>query len=89
MNGAADAGIIIRSKEKAMDMMQFIQTIVAIVGMVSIATVSLRYVSDRPKREEVNQMIDRALDAVNAKIDHVQADVAYIRTWIDDNKKRK
>jgi hypothetical protein len=75
-----------RLKGKAMETMQFIQQLIAIVSLVSLAAISLRYVSDRPKREEVNQMIDRALDAVNAKIDHVQTDVAYIRKWIDDNK---
>lgn len=61
-------------------------SIVAIVmGFIKM----LQFVSDRPKREEVHQIVDRSLEAVNQKVQSIKDNVDYIRTWIDNTKKRK
>ena len=56
-----------------------------VVGGIKVTS----FVSERPTREEVSTMIDTKLEAVNAMLKRMEDDIAYIRKWIDDTKKRK
>lgn len=60
-----------------------------IMAFLTLALKSLSYVSDRPNRKEVTEMIDTKLKAVEQSIGQVKSDVKYIRDWIDHSKKRK
>ncbi|MBW7888391.1 MAG: hypothetical protein H3C35_08535 [Bacteroidetes bacterium] len=64
-----------------------ITQIVSLGVLVSALAIIFSSIYDRPKRKEVQEMIDGKLEAVNQKIIHVAEDVKFIRSSIERKKK--